>query len=148
MSAPISLLSFSFLPLLLQTTQTTDPLPIFVQVRDFTLRSRRCGSLVLCRWRCLTSRNMLMSLGTWSNLRFIIPMERSGKFFVISRVGSSLPPTVTLCVRRCCPCPHPTLHLFLITLLTDTFLSHPHPFKYTIKPRSEKSTILVGSVEF
>jgi len=119
-----------------------------VQVQDSTLRNRRCGSLVLCRWRCLTLGNMLMGLGTWSNLRFIIPMERSGKFFVTSRIGSSLPPTVPLCIRRCYPCPCPAVHLFLITLLTDTFLSHPPPFKCTIKSRSEKSAALVGSVEF
>ena len=47
--------------LFLQTTETADPLcstaVFFVQVRDSTLRNRRYGSLVPCRWRCLTSRN-------------------------------------------------------------------------------------------
>ena len=73
-------------PLPLKTAEAADspfPSTIFlcVQVQGSTLRSRRCGSLVPCRWRCLTSRNILMSLGMWPNPRFITPMEASGKFF-------------------------------------------------------------------
>ena len=98
---PILLLPF-------KTTEAAHPLfppAVFVrvQVQGLTLRNRRCGSLVPCHWRCLTSRNMLMSLGMWSNPRFITPMEGSGKFFrnsggsTVSSLGRAY------FVRRCYP---------------------------------------------
>ena len=53
------------------------------------------------------------------------------------------PPVVALASIRS----PPAVCLFPFMLLTDILLSHPPPFKYTIKPRSEKSATLVASVE-
>lgn len=104
--------------------------PFAGQVQGSTLHNRRYGSLVPCRWRCSTSRNMLTGLGTLWSPRFITPMERSGEFFVTSPI-SVFPPA----------------RWFIFVLLTDTLFSHPSPFKYAIKPRSEKSAALVASIE-
>ena len=41
----------------------------------------------------------------------------------------------------------PVAGWFLSPLLTDVSPSHPLPFKYTIRPRSEKTAALIASVE-
>ena len=118
----------------------------FDQARGLTLHNHRYGSLVPCRWRYLTSRNTSTGLGMWSSPRFITPMGRSGKFFVTSRIGGFLSPPLLVAAALSVQL-YPIACWFLSTLPTDTSLSHPPPFKCTIKPRSEKSAALVASVE-
>ena len=75
-----------------------------------------------------------MSLEMWSNPRSITPTGPSGEFSITC--GSWFPPGVfNHCSAAC-------------VADSDTLLSHPAPFKYTIKPQSEKSAVLVASVEF
>jgi len=53
-------------------------------------------------------------------------------------------------LARCYSCLYSNFSVgcwFLSPLLTDISHSHPAPFKYTIRPRSEKTAALIASVE-
>ena len=75
-----------------------------------------------------------MGLEMWLNPRLNTPTGPSGEFLVTC--GSWFPPRVFHHCSAACVAD------------SDTLLSHPAPFKYTIKLRSEKSAALVASVEF
>ena len=67
------------------------------------------------------------------------PSQRQGPFPGYPLFGS--PPVLSLLKFV------PSRAGSLFPLLTDILPSHPLPFKYTIKPRSEKAAALIASVE-
>ena len=89
-----------------------------------------------------------MHLEMWSSPRFATQMERSGEFLITFQfIGF---PQLSPFWLAAAPIP---AQLFLgacrllFSLLTDISSSHPAPFKYVVKPRSEKIAALVASVE-